>query len=91
MATASHADSGTLSASQRLALRLIRGYQRIISPNLGVRCRFAPSCSHYAAAAIEVHGLFRGTLLGARRLARCRPGGGSGFDAVPPRPPGRAS
>lgn len=91
MAATSQTDSGNLGTGQRLALRLIRGYQRVISPSLGVRCRFAPSCSHYAAEAIEVHGLLRGTLLGARRLARCRPGGGSGFDAVPPRVSGRAS
>lgn len=69
---------------QQMALGLIRGYQQVISPSLGIRCRFAPSCSHYAAEAIEVHGLARGIWLSVRRLARCRPGGGSGFDAVPP-------
>ncbi len=90
-AVTSHTDSGNLNTGQRLALWLIRGYQRLISPSLGARCRFAPSCSHYAAEAIEVHGVIRGVLLGARRLARCRPGGGSGFDAVLPRISGRAS
>lgn len=90
-AITSHTDSGNLNAGQRLALHLIRGYQRVISPSLGVRCRFAPSCSHYAAEAIEVHGVVRGVLLGARRLARCCPDGGSGFDSVPPRISGRAS
>lgn len=80
-----------LSNGQRAALALIRWYQSTVSPNLGVRCRFAPSCSHYAADAIELHGLPRGIALAARRLARCRPGGGSGFDAVPPRSNGEIS
>ncbi len=71
-----------LSSGQHAALALIRWYQQIISPNLGTRCRFAPSCSHYAADAIELHGLPRGIALAARRLLRCRPGGGSGFDPV---------
>lgn len=73
------------SPGQRAALALIHGYQQAISPNLGTRCRFAPSCSHYAEEAIEAHGLGRGIWLSLRRLARCRPGGGSGFDPVPPR------
>jgi len=74
-----------ITAGQRAALRMIRWYQDAISPNLGTRCRYAPSCSHYAAEAIETHGLVQGIWLAARRLARCRPGGGSGFDEVPPR------
>ncbi len=69
---------------QQMALGLIRGYQQVISPSLGTTCRFAPSCSHYAAEAIEVHGLVRGIWLSVRRIARCRPGGGSGLDAVQP-------
>ena len=80
-----------LSSGQRVALALIRWYQQTISPNLGARCRFAPSCSHYTADAIELHGLPRGIALSVRRLVRCRPGGGSGFDAVPPRSNGKAS
>ncbi|TAJ21046.1 MAG: membrane protein insertion efficiency factor YidD [Dehalococcoidia bacterium] len=87
----SDAPASNLSVGQRAALRLIRGYQVAISPNLGTKCRYAPSCSHYAAEAIEVHGLGRGIWLAARRLLRCRPGGGSGFDSVPPRRDGRAS
>lgn len=74
-----------LNSGQRAALALIRWYQQMISPNLGTRCRFAPSCSHYAVDAIELHGLLRGIALAAGRLIRCRPGGGSGFDPVPPR------
>ena len=64
-------------------LAIIRLYQRLISPALGVACRYEPSCSRYAYEAIERHGALRGTGLTARRLARCRPGGGSGYDPVP--------
>ncbi|TAK74576.1 MAG: membrane protein insertion efficiency factor YidD [Dehalococcoidia bacterium] len=81
--------SERLSLGQRAALALISWYQRAVSPNLGTRCRFAPSCSHYAADAIELYGLPRGISLAARRLIRCRPGGGSGFDPIPPRPNGK--
>lgn len=88
LATGTHSP---LSVGQRTVLALIHWYQMAISPNLGTRCRFAPSCSHYAAEAIELHGLPRGIVLTARRLLRCRPGGGSGFDAVPPRSNGKTS
>ena len=83
--------SSDLGSGQRAVLTLIHWYQRTISPNLGTKCRFAPSCSHYAADAIELHGLPRGIALAVRRLASCRPGGGSGFDAVPPRSSGETS
>lgn len=62
---------------------LIRGYQLVIAPVLGPRCRYWPSCSVYAAEAIESHGPLRGTLLATRRLLRCHPWGGSGYDPVP--------
>ncbi len=74
---------GTLNLAQRSAIGLIRGYQVAISPGLGARCRYEPSCSHYTAQAIEAHGTLRGIILGIRRLARCRPGGGGGYDPVP--------
>lgn len=61
----------------------IRAYQKMISPLLPPSCRFWPSCSSYAAEAIERHGLLRGGLLASRRLARCHPWGGHGFDPVP--------
>ena len=63
---------------------LLRAYQLVISPMLGQNCRFYPSCSHYALAAIEQHGAFRGTLLAVRRLGRCHPWNQGGFDPVPP-------
>jgi len=64
---------------------LIRVYQWGISPILPRSCRFAPSCSEYAAEAIERHGMFVGCWLAARRLLRCHPWGGSGYDPVPER------
>lgn len=62
---------------------LIRVYQWTVAPVIGVNCRFAPSCSEYACEAIGRHGALAGFYLGARRLLRCHPWGGSGFDPVP--------
>lgn len=67
-----------------LAILPIRFYQKFISPVLPHSCRFLPTCSAYAAEAIMVHGVLRGTLLALKRLARCHPWGGSGYDPVPP-------
>jgi uncharacterized protein len=64
---------------------LIRGYQLAISPLLGPRCRFYPSCSHYAMEAIESHGALRGTWLTIKRISRCHPFHEGGFDPVPER------
>lgn len=70
-------------------LALLRFYRRRISPLLGPRCRFAPSCSAYAVEALTVHGGRRGSWLSVRRLARCQPFHPGGHDPVPPvRPPG---
>jgi putative membrane protein insertion efficiency factor len=67
----------------RALVALIRGYQRFISPGLPAACRFHPSCSCYAATAIERHGPLRGSWLAARRLARCHPFHPGGIDPVP--------
>jgi putative membrane protein insertion efficiency factor len=64
---------------------LIRGYQLAISPFLGPRCRFYPSCSHYAIEAIETHGALRGCWLTIKRISRCHPWHEGGFDPVPGR------
>ena len=58
-------------------------YRQVVSPWLGPACRFEPSCSLYAASAVRRHGVVRGGWLALRRLARCRPLGGSGLDPVP--------
>lgn len=63
---------------------LIRLYQLVISPHLGPRCRFHPSCSHYAHEAIEQHGALRGGWLALRRIGRCHPWNPGGLDPVPP-------
>ena len=61
----------------------IRLYQRLLSPLLGPRCRFYPSCSAYAVEALERHGALRGSWLAARRVCRCHPLNEGGFDPVP--------
>ena len=66
---------------------LIRAYQLVLSPLLGPRCRFYPSCSSYAAEALAVHGAVRGSWLAVRRIARCHPFHPGGFEPVPPAGP----
>jgi len=70
----------------RVALGLIAVYRRGISPFVGSRCRFHPSCSAYAAEAIARHGLRRGARLALRRVGRCHPWSDGGYDPVPPEP-----
>ena len=61
----------------------IRFYRKFISPLTPPSCRFTPTCSQYAIEAITKHGPFKGTWLAVKRVLRCRPGGGSGYDPVP--------
>ena len=70
---------------KRAVLILIRTYQLLISPVLPPACRFHPSCSEYAREAVEKWGFWRGMALSLKRLARCHPFGGHGFDPVPER------
>jgi putative membrane protein insertion efficiency factor len=62
---------------------LIWVYQSTIGPALPAACRYQPTCSHYAYTAVERYGALRGSWLAAKRLARCQPWGGSGYDPVP--------
>ena len=61
-------------------------YQWTLRPVIGANCRYLPSCSDYAREALAEHGAARGTWLAARRVCRCHPWGGFGFDPVPPKP-----
>ncbi len=64
-------------------IALIRVYQWVISPIIGPKCRYQPTCSHYAVEALKKHGPFKGFWLAIRRISRCHPWGGSGWDPVP--------
>ncbi len=68
---------------KRPLLWFIRGYQRTVSPLLPASCRYEPTCSHYAYEAIERYGAARGSWIALKRLARCTPWGGHGWDPVP--------
>ncbi|MGA1601849.1 MAG: membrane protein insertion efficiency factor YidD [Prochlorothrix sp.] len=67
-----------------LLLALLKAYKTWISPLLPPACRYEPSCSRYAMAAIELYGPLRGSYLALRRILRCNPWGRSGYDPVPP-------
>ena len=66
-----------------LPVKLIRFYQIFLSPYMGRQCRYTPTCSNYALEALRKHGLFRGSWLAIKRILRCAPWGGSGYDPVP--------
>ena len=67
---------------RRAAILLVRLYQATLSPLIGRQCRFQPTCSNYFIEALERNGLFRGTLLGLRRILRCHPLARGGYDPV---------
>jgi len=75
----------------RFILFMIRFYRRGVSPLLPSACRYSPSCSAYAEEAVERFGAVRGGWLAARRLLRCHPWGGSGYDPVPELTRGRTA
>lgn len=62
---------------------LIKFYQKFISPLCPGVCRFRPTCSQYMIEAIQIHGIFKGLWLGTKRICRCHPWGGHGYDPVP--------
>lgn len=70
---------------------LIQAYRYVLAPLLPGRCRYLPSCSHYGLEALHLHGPIHGSWLTLRRLTRCHPWGGHGYDPVPQRHPPRPS
>ena len=63
----------------------IKFYQKCLSPVLPNVCRYTPSCSQYFIEALQIHGIIKGCYLGIKRILRCHPWGGSGYDPVPPK------
>ncbi len=82
-----------MNPAQKVLLLAVRLYRWTVSPALvalfgpGAGCRFTPTCSVYAAEAVQSHGALMGSWLAAKRLCRCQPWGGCGHDPVPGRPP----
>lgn len=74
-----------------LLTALLRFYQVALSPMLGPRCRFYPSCSNYAIEALREHGAAKGSWLAARRVCRCHPWNAGGLDPVPPKNPSHSA
>ncbi|MCX7745111.1 MAG: membrane protein insertion efficiency factor YidD [Flavobacteriales bacterium] len=70
----------------KLLILLVRFYQWAISPLFPASCRFQPTCSQYMIEAVQMHGPLKGLWLGIRRISRCHPWGGWGYDPVPPSP-----
>jgi putative membrane protein insertion efficiency factor len=71
-----------MSARRAIATLPLRAYQRVVSPALGARCKYYPSCSEYAAQAIARFGILRGLVLAGWRLLRCNPWSRGGFDPI---------
>lgn len=71
-----------MTGARRLLVLPIRLYQRFVSPALPPRCKYEPSCSHYAAQALEQYGILRGLVLAGWRVLRCNPWSHGGFDPV---------
>jgi putative membrane protein insertion efficiency factor len=67
----------------RWLIGVIRGYQRLVSPALSAHCRYRPTCSEYAATALDRHGLIRGGWMAFKRVGRCHPFRDGGYDPVP--------
>ncbi len=73
-----------MSLYERTVRTAHRAYKLTLSPLIGRHCRYLPTCSDYAAEALVTHGPWRGALLAARRVLRCHPWGGQGYDPPPP-------
>lgn len=68
---------------RHVLITLVRLYQVLISPLLGSNCRFTPTCSAYSVEALQKHGAWKGGWLAIKRISRCHPWGGDGYDPVP--------
>jgi uncharacterized protein len=73
-----------ISLPAKILLGAQRVYKLTLSPLIGQHCRYLPTCSNYAADCVRAHGAWAGSWMGLARVCRCRPGGGSGYDPVPP-------
>jgi putative membrane protein insertion efficiency factor len=67
----------------KIAIFLLKTYKYVVSPHLPSACRFTPTCSVYMTDAVSKYGFFKGLRLGIKRLSRCHPWGGSGYDPIP--------
>lgn len=72
-----------INALKWLIIGMVKLYQAMLSPLLPMACRYHPSCSEYAIQAIQQHGAFKGFYLAIKRISRCHPWGGKGYDPVP--------
>lgn len=68
---------------KKILIKILKGYKKYISPNLGNKCRFIPTCSEYAMESIEIHGVIKGIILSVWRILRCNPFGKTGYDPPP--------
>ena len=68
---------------KKIIILIIKTYQITLSPLLGSNCRFHPTCSEYTIQAVNDHGVYRGLILGVKRISKCHPLGGKGYDPVP--------
>ncbi|OZN25089.1 membrane protein insertion efficiency factor YidD [Actinobacillus seminis] len=74
----------TPSFGAKILVRSVRFYQVVISPIIGPRCRFTPTCSCYALEALKIHGVAKGSWLTVKRILKCHPLNAGGYDPVPP-------
>lgn len=73
------------SLGEKILIKLLRLYQVAISPMIGPRCRFTPTCSCYGIEAIKTHGALKGSWLTLKRILKCHPLNAGGYDPVPPK------
>lgn len=73
------------SFGSKILIGIVRFYQLVISPMIGSRCRFTPTCSCYAVEALKTHGAVKGSWLSVKRILKCHPLNAGGYDPVPPK------